>query len=1112
MTPQRALCRAEAIESPADLRRLMGVDFSAQQVTAITAPMRPGVIVAGAGSGKTTVMAARVVWLVGSGVVRADQVLGLTFTNKAAAELSHRIRDALVTAGLVRQPGTPISGDEDEVADPTVLTYHAYAARLLAEHGLRIGHEPDTRLIADASRFQLAARAIRAHREPINHLNTWLPGIVRGLLALDAQLCEHLVSADDVRRFQAGEVPRWAAAKSTGDVRTVLATFQCRAELLDLVEDYRKLKADLGVMDFSDQMARGAVLAQTCPEVSDAERDQFKVVLLDEYQDTSVAQARLLKGLFSGAGDSAGRGHPVTAVGDPCQAIYGWRGASVSNIEQFGADFPPASPTPAPVNGSTPATHSDVLASTGTTGAAPAGEVTRFALSVNRRSQARILQVANHLAADLYATHHGAEPLSPKPGARDGVVRSAVVATYQDELDFLAAEVPRAHHAMRRPQWSEIGVLVRDNATAADVHDALTMAGAPVEVVGLDGLLRMPEIAQVVATLELIHDVTANASLLTLLTGVRWAIGTRDLALLGRRARWLASQPNTNAAGGPDATAGDRPRDIADQLGQAVSGVDPADIVSLLEALDDPGGYPYSAQARARFRLLSQELWTLRRYVGEPLLDLVRRVIDVTGIDVELAASTSVVAAARRDNLSMFLDAVSTFAGIDGDASLPGFLAYLAAEDEYARGLSLAVPTESNSVKLLTVHRAKGLEWDVVFLPGMCDKVFPSSQGRPRWPTTSSELPGPLRGDYADLPKIPEASNKGLAAYKKDAQAGELLEERRLVYVAVTRARHQLVVSSHWWGPQQKRRRGPSTFMETIVNTMATWGQAPEVNVEEPDPNASNPTNRHEHPFRWPVEASTEEVTRRQEAAALVRAATERAAADAVAEAAADLMLDEQALVAQWDGELQRLVAEARAGRAEEIVVPLPATLSATSVLRLSEDPERLARELARPMPRKPSPSARFGTRFHAWVETHLGQQQLIEPDDLPGRADSGINGDAELRELIEAFKAGPYADRAPYVVEAPFALVLAGRVIRGRIDAVYQTATGYQVVDWKTNQQQTADPLQLAIYKLAWAELQGIDAEQVDAAFYYVRTADVVSFDDLPSRLDIERLVSGRS
>ena len=166
-------------------------------------------------------------------------------------------------------------------------------------------------------------------------------------------------------------------------------------------------------------------------------------------------------------------------------------------------------------------------------------------------------------------------------------------------------------------------------------------------------------------------------------------------------------------------------------------------------------------------------------------------------------------------------------------------------------------------------------------------------------------------------------------------------------------------------------------------------------------------------------------------------------------------------------------------------------------------------------MPRPPSPAARFGTRFHAWVEARFGQQQLIDYDDIPGRADADID-EAELKELVEAFTAGQFADRVPHAVEPPFALVLGGQVVRGRIDAVYRTddqAAGsaqptYLVVDWKTNRTENADPLQLATYRLAWAELTGVPIEQVSAAFYYVRTDHLVVHDDLPGREDLVSLL----
>ncbi|HEX2176367.1 MAG TPA: UvrD-helicase domain-containing protein [Nocardioidaceae bacterium] len=1048
------------VHTPRELCELMGVDLSDQQLDAVVAPLEPGVIVAGAGSGKTTVMAARVVWLVLRAEVRRDQVLGLTFTNKAAAELGARVRQAL--AGALARAGAAVAPDDAD--EPTVATYHAFAGRLITEHGLRLGIEPDTRVMADATRFQLAASVIRGHRGDLRQLNTYLPNLVTDLLNLDAQMSEHLVSAADVLQLDAVVRKQLADAKQIQDIVKAADATRRRDELLELVAAYRDAKRHRGVMDFSDQMALGATIAEECPEVGALERDRFRVVLLDEYQDTSVAQRRMLCGLFSGTSAATGRGHPVTAVGDPCQAIYGWRGASVANLDEFPRHFLRGDGAPAQ----------------------------RHALSVNRRCDVSVLAAANSLARPLYAEHAGVEALSARPQAAPGRVDVGLLATHADEMGWVAARVHQVRDSMGI-RWSDIGVLVHDNADARHLQVQLRRLGVPVEVVGLGGLLTRPEVADVVATLEVIHDLTANAAMLRLLTGPRWRVGPRDLALLGRRARRLARPDGDGDRGG-----------LADALADAVGGTDPTEVVSLADALEDPGDLGYSAEARERFALLAEEIGGLRRHAGEPLVDLVRRVVDTTGLDVELSASASAVAAQGRDNLASFVDAVASYAGVDADASLPGLLAYLEAEDEFGTGLAVAAPSEADSVKLMTVHKAKGLEWDVVFLPALVRDVFPSSRGRPRWTSTHKELPWPLRGDVDSLPDVPDWSGKGLKAFAAAAKEQDLLEERRLAYVALTRARHLLVGSGHWWGRTQKRPRGPSDYLEHLRSCVGDDGRQPLTWAEPPADGDANPMLEEARSVVWPAELDTAEIESRRRAADLVR----RARDAGLATDEDDLRLDEQAQVAEWDRELDRLLAEARASRDPERTVELPSTLSATALMRLSVDPEGLARELVRPMPRRPSTAARFGTRFHAWVEAYVGQQQLLDPADIPGAADEGIDSDAELAALTEAFRAGPFGSRVPHRVEAPFALALAGRVVRGRIDAVYATERGFEVVDWKTNQEQSADPLQLGIYRLAWSELTGTPLEQVTASFYYVRTGDLVTPADLPTRDELESLV----
>ena len=1060
---------ATRIDSPEALREVMRADFtvSPQQWEAISAPLEPAVVIAGAGSGKTSVMAARVVYLVATGQVTPDQVLGLTFTTKAAHELMLRIRGALDAAG--HGPPAPGSADAEDVLEPLVATYNAYASSLLTQHGLRLGHEPDTRVMADASRYQLAARVIERHTGRVDQLSDSPKHVIDYILKLDGALSEHLVSPDDLAAFDAHERELFAAglADAAAPLAKVESAFARRAEAMALVREYRALKAAYGLMDFSDQIALAAQLAAEHPVVGELERDKYAVVLLDEYQDTSVAQAQMLSSLFGG-------GHPVTAVGDPNQAIYGWRGASVSNILHFGRDFPAAD-----------------------------GQVARYALTVNRRSDRRILEVANALAAPLYDAFAQVDPLEPGTDD-DGSVDTIVHLTSAAELAWLAEQVPATHVAMETPSWREIGVLVRDNAHAADVFDALTAAGVPVEIVGLAGLLRLPEVAEVLATLTLVDDLTANAELLTLLTGPRWAIGPRDLALLGTRAGELAESGRGRGTS----------LSLDEELARAVAGADPTELVALSDALDDPGDLPYSPAARQRFSLLASELRYLRSHAGEPLLELVRRIIDACGLDVELASSVSEAGRARRENLDLFVKAVADFQAVDGTVSLTSLLAWLQAEDDLGEGLDVATPSEADSVKLLTVHRAKGLEWDAVFLVGMCAERFPHTRSRGLWPERLDLLPTPLRGDRRDLPALRDHTKAGLARLKEDTKAHEATEELRLGYVAFTRARHRLVVSSYVWAEGRAGALGPSPFQETVRDAMAGWGGVPLAWEDKPEKGVANPLFGRLVEYPWPVAERTAEALRRVAAAELVGEALDRLAAAPDAAAAdpgldAGLDLVEQARVREWDDELTHLVAEARRDRAQVVEVPLPAALSATTLQRLRRDPDGLAVDLVRPMPRPPAPAARFGTLFHEWVEQRFGQQALLEPEEVANRGDDDIDDYADLRELIATFEAGPFATRVPHAVEAPFALVLDGQVVRGRIDAVYaEPDGGFLLVDWKTNRTASADPLQLAVYRLAWSELTGVPLDRVRAAFYYVRTGALVTPDDLPGRAELEALV----
>lgn len=1078
------------LTDPEQLKELLGIPFTPEQTACITAPPAPQVIVAGAGSGKTTVMAARVVWLVGTGQVAPERVLGLTFTNKAAGELAERVRKALVRAGVT----DPDPADPDHTpGEPQISTYHAFAGRLLTEHGLRLGLEPSVRLLADATRFQLAANVLRAAQGPFHALTKSVTSLVEDVLALDGELSEHLVDPARLRAHDARLLTEVEGVRLTNEkLRKVPQAARARGELLGLVEEYRARKRAHERIDFGDQIALAARLARI-PEVGRALREQFSVVLLDEYQDTSVAQRVLLAGLFG-----EGTGHAVTAVGDPCQAIYGWRGASVANLDDFPRHFPHTDGTPA----------------------------RRHSLSENRRSGGRLLHLANGLAAPLRQRHAGVEALRAGPGAEhEGRVRCALLDTRAEETAWLADSL--AHLVTTGTPPGEIAVLCRGAADFAEIQGALVARDIPVEVVGLSGLLHLPEIADLVAVCEVLQDPTANASLVRLLAGPRWRIGPRDLALLGRRAGLLVRHQR----GGPD--------DDPDQrLAAAVEGADPAELSSLADALDtflDSGGHedelPFSAEARVRFARLAAEIRDLRRTLADPLMDVLHRVLAVTGLEVELAASPHAVAARRRETLGQFLDIAAGFASLDGEATLLAFLGFLRTAVQYEKGLDSSLPGGENTVKVLTAHKAKGLEWDVVAVPGLVAKQFPSEQARDSWLSQPKVLPYALRGDAATLPGIREWSAKGLKDHDTALRDHQATEELRLGYVTFTRPRSLLLGSGHWWGPSQKKPRGPSAFLDALRVHCEDDPAHGEVEhwTDPPEEGEANPALEEPAEDRvWPLPLDADALAMRQDAAGLVRRHLEAAPDEAGTPPAAaepELTTEEARAAAAWDRDLDALTDELRRSRTAVRDVPLPRTLTATQLLRVAADPERFARELARPMPRPPQPAARRGTRFHAWVESRFDALTLpmLGPDELPGTDGDGPDGgeppriadERDLEALKEAFERTPYAHRTPHRVEAPFQLSLAGRVVRGRIDAVYRdlTADGgvrYDIVDWKTGAGREADPLQLAVYRLAWAEARGVPLTAVSAAFLYVRSGELHRPEPLPDRAELERLLRG--
>ncbi len=1089
--------------SPAELACALGLfPPTAEQAAVIAAPPGPLVVIAGAGAGKTETMAARVVWLVANGYAEPGQVLGLTFTRKAAGQLLRRVRSRLARlAGIGPAIGPSIGPSiglsegcpaaPEPAGTPVVSTYHAFAGSLLREHGLLLPVEPDTRLLSETELWQLAFDVVNGYPGDLRTDKT--PAAVTSMvLRLWGQLAEHLVDTRQLRDTHI-ELERLIHTLPAGPYQRdggpsqwllrLLATQTERAELVPLLDALHERMRAAKVMDFGVQMASAARLAVAFPQVGRDLRNRYRVVLLDEYQDTGHAQRIALSALFGGGVDD---GLALTAVGDPIQSIYGWRGASATNLPRFTTDFPRSDGTPAPV----------------------------LELRTSWRNPPHALQVANAISAEARRRSVAVHALRSCPDAVPGTVRCALLADVRAErewiVDHLHERYQRAHADGVCPPTA--AVLVRRNADAAPIADALRARGIPVEVVGLAGLLSIPEVADVVAMLRLVADPMAGAAAMRVLTGPRWRLGGRDIAALWQRAVALDAQGRSTQAPSPEAIA-------------MAAGAD-LDTACLADAISDPGpATSYSRSGYQRITALAAELSALRGHLGRSLPDLVAEVRRALGVDCEARAAAGISAGRTGvEHLDAFADVVTGYAERTSapKATVAGLLAYLDAAEEVEKGLPPAPTTVArDKVQVLTVHSAKGLEWQVVAVAHLSGGIFPSTASRSTWLTDAAQLPPLLRGDRASAGSLgipvldtsavtnrKQLSDK-ISEHRRQLEQRRVDEERRLLYVAITRAEDTLLVSGHHWGSTGVKPRGPSDFLcelKAVIERSAAQGDpcgVVETWAPAPADGERNPLRDNIVEAIWP----TDPLGAR-------RGDVERGAELVVNAMSADTC-DAKEGVDDWATDVDALLAER--ARSESAPTPiLPSQLSVGGLVDLARDPVGAARRLMHRLPTRPDPHALLGNAFHAWVQQFYAGERLFDLGDLPGAADADVGDTRELAALQAAFVESSWAARTPVAVEVPFEMPIGDTVVRGRIDAVFAYPDGgATVVDWKTGEpprgaeamRQAA--VQLAVYRLAWAALSGLPESSVRTAFYYVRTGATVAPDELPDPAELAGLAS---
>ena len=894
-----------------------------EQVRMIEAGPAPTLVIAGAGSGKTATMVDRVIWLVDNGFVRPEEVLGVTFTRKAATELRSRMRAGLNTLRRSRRVAPSDEELREGIADPTVLTYHSYANNLVKEYGLRLGVEQDAQMLGDAQKWQLAAQIVQYWEGELPLDKDGVPvsaaTMINQMLQLSDECAEHLVEPQQVIDFCTEQLAAYAAVpeprretKTERDIQKVQRLLRNRRVYARMAMSYARVKVRMQVLDFGDLMRFAARIAEADPAIREGERARFKVVLLDEFQDTSHAQMSLFSSIY-GADEAAGiPAHPVMAVGDPKQSIYGFRGASDGQMFSFYRHF-------------------------------PTKHVQPLFLSIAWRNDISVLNAANHVAEKLKEVPEWVraadgditaaqvpdlrprcalvgEPGSPAFEQAAAGMAGRVDLTYHDSdreeavaiAERIAAmraqavrEYERAYAAHRsgdgsvrpRLKMPEIAVLARVHGQLDPIRVECERLGIPVQQVGLGGLLSQPEVVDLVSALRVLADPNRSDALARLLTGARWRLGAADMLALGdwaqslvrERERALREQMALRMFA--EAEDADNAEDIRleaehlraaqERLDETLKGAveDSSGYASLIEAVenlpqDGADGEPlygeqyrgrcFSPAALERLRAFAEQMRVLRAGLSEDLGTLLYEIERTMLLDIELAVRPGTDPLGSRANLDAFHEVAAAYgvsaprinamiyAGSDGVSAeegdpgarrfllssggvsyVMGFLAWLERADDEEKGLALgAVEPDPNAVQLMTMHAAKGLEWDHVLLPGLCGSATGGQTPNLWQMSANTALPWPLRGDREYLPSVLETAEEitafekakdledYLATHKDDATEHTGMEDRRLMYVAMTRARNLLAMSAYRWKSTAATPQPVQPFWEELLEML----------------------------------------------------------------------------------------------------------------------------------------------------------------------------------------------------------------------------------------------------------------------------------------------------
>ncbi len=680
-----------------------------EQLKAVTHTERPLLIVAGAGTGKTTVITKRIAYLLENQLAKPEEILALTFTEKASSEMQERV-DKILPLGQF---------------DPWISTFHSFCERILKLHALDIGLPNDFRLLDSTARWILVYKNFEKFKldyyRPMGSPNRFIDALLSHFDKCKDETVtpqDYLAFAEKLR-FDLGANPEIINSEDSEKITEIKRI----EEVAAAYHTYQKLLIDNELLDFGDLIHYTLELFQKRPNILKFYQNKFKFVMVDEFQDTNYAQYQLVK-LLSDKGSSNPN---LVVVGDDDQSIYKFRGASVSNILKFKEDFP---------------------------------DLEQITLNKNYRSCQNILDLAydfiqhnnpDRLEVDLKINKKLKNPLTKS----EGIIQVLEGQSLNEELDLVAKKIIEIKTAKPEASWNDFAILIRANAAADEILPKLDAVGIPYHFVANKGLYKKPLIFDLTEYFKLLDNYHESLSLVKVLSLPKFQIDPKDLATLK--------------------ATGDRKT------------------LSLFETINDPlivGGLSEASQKRIAelLRLIRQHSEEMRE---KSAVELFIQIIEDLEIDKLLEPDT-LENAETRELLEQFYKKIENFAQTNQDRSFHAYVENLKLEIKAGEeGTVQNDPSRGPELlKIMTIHTAKGLEFQYVFIVNLVDQRFPTR----------------AKGETIVLPE---------ALIKDILPSGDfhLQEERRLFYVALTRAKSQLYLT---WAKDYggTRTKKPSVFLE----------------------------------------------------------------------------------------------------------------------------------------------------------------------------------------------------------------------------------------------------------------------------------------------------------